>query len=239
MQWRLLARIEGEIRVFDVACDESRALKRVLGDPLHQTLKLLLTRGRDGHEPQATLARPRARRRNGAGRVLYIEDYEYYLDSDQDGMPAGWEEKYGSSDHSFDDFTRDSDGDGISDRDEFVLITSPIDADTDGDELPDQWELMASLDPTDPSDAGTDIDGDGYSALEEFRAGTDPLNRESKPNSSSSGPEQGGSGDGGSIGLSLAVLVLCACFGRTVRRRESAVTGSVTSPRSIAPSASA
>ncbi|MDH5502305.1 MAG: hypothetical protein OEY72_14510 [Gammaproteobacteria bacterium] len=48
MHWRLLGRIEGETGVIDVACDESRALERAadpFGDPLHQALELLRTRG--------------------------------------------------------------------------------------------------------------------------------------------------------------------------------------------------
>ena len=47
VHWRLLGRIEGEIGVIDVACDESRALERAadpFGDPLHQAIELFRAR---------------------------------------------------------------------------------------------------------------------------------------------------------------------------------------------------
>ena len=67
----------------------------------------------------------------------------------------------------------DSDGDGLSDRQEAVLGTSPTNADTDGDGISDGDELQFGAygqvtDPTNP-----DTDGDGVSDLEEAIAGTD------------------------------------------------------------------
>ena len=43
--------------------------------------------------------------------------------------------------------TRDTDGDGLTDFEEFALGTSPIDFDSDGDGLPDGYEVMVGLNP--------------------------------------------------------------------------------------------
>ena len=68
----------------------------------------------------------------------------------------------------------DSDSDGLSDRQEAVLGTSPTNADTDGDGISDGDELQFGRlgQVTDPLNA--DSDGDGVSDLEEAIAGTDP-----------------------------------------------------------------
>jgi hypothetical protein len=66
----------------------------------------------------------------------------------------------------------DTDGDGISDFDEFnnVPPTNPTLADTDGDGLSDSEELVFGSDPT-----LVDTDGDGLNDKQEFDLGTDPL----------------------------------------------------------------
>ena len=68
----------------------------------------------------------------------------------------------------------DTDNDGLSDSNELVLGTSPVNSDYDGDGMPDGWEVLYSLDPTSPDDAGSDADGDLFSNLEEAIAGTSP-----------------------------------------------------------------
>ena len=86
----------------------------------------------------------------------------------------------------------DADGDGISDAQELVDGTDPLQADTDGDGLDDQEEQALDTDPLladtdgdylddgDEHTRGTDplimdTDADGYIDGDEVHAGTDPL----------------------------------------------------------------
>lgn len=73
-----------------------------------------------------------------------------------------------------DPYSVDSDGDGLTNREEFELETDPFSPDTDGDLLPDRWEADHGLDPLDPSDAFADPDGDGLSNRAERTLGSDP-----------------------------------------------------------------
>jgi len=84
----------------------------------------------------------------------------------------------------------DSDGDGISDADEFALGTNRLSADTDGDGYSDLFEirnralgfdpLVSQLDrcmahsPKCPGHLPCDTDGDGLTDCEEYELGTDP-----------------------------------------------------------------
>ena len=56
--------------------------------------------------------------------------------------------------------TLDTDGDGLSNFEEFLLGTNPIHWDTDGDTMNDGWEVLWGLDPHDPTDRGDNPDGD-------------------------------------------------------------------------------
>ena len=67
----------------------------------------------------------------------------------------------------------DTDGDGLSDRDERLLGTDLNDPDSDDDEMPDGWEVAGRLDPL-TKDASGDPDGDGYSNLQEYLLGMRP-----------------------------------------------------------------
>ncbi|MEM9557540.1 MAG: carboxypeptidase regulatory-like domain-containing protein [Acidobacteriota bacterium] len=69
----------------------------------------------------------------------------------------------------------DTDLDGLSDAEESLLGTDPLDPDTDGDGLLDGDEVDAGLDPLDPADGTIDSDGDGLSDGAEIILGTDPL----------------------------------------------------------------
>lgn len=52
--------------------------------------------------------------------------------------------------------TADLDGDGLSNFEEMLLGTNPIDWDTDGDTMNDGWEVLWGLDPLSPDDAKCD-----------------------------------------------------------------------------------
>ena len=94
-------------------------------------------------------------------------------DSDDDGMPDGWEHSHGL-DPLTDNAAADNDGDGLTDLEEYQHETSPVQADSDGDGMSDGWEIEHSLNPRDSSDTAADPDGDGLGNRQEFDAGTSP-----------------------------------------------------------------
>jgi hypothetical protein len=94
-------------------------------------------------------------------------------DFDGDGLPDYWEQTYGLDDRTS-DADLDSDGDGLTNAEEFAQGTDPGRGDTDGDGISDAWEIAHGLDPNSEADASLDTDGDGLTALEEFQAGSDP-----------------------------------------------------------------
>ncbi len=66
----------------------------------------------------------------------------------------------------------DTDGDGLSDRDEVeVYGTNPTSIDTDGDLMDDKWEIDNNANPT-ADDAEEDIDDDGLTNYQEYQIGT-------------------------------------------------------------------
>ena len=88
-------------------------------------------------------------------------------DTDGDGLTDRQEAALGTNRRS-----ADTDGDGLRDGDEVnVHLTSPLRADTDGDGLRDGAEVGTHL--TNPLQA--DSDGDGLSDGDEVGAGTNPL----------------------------------------------------------------
>jgi len=74
----------------------------------------------------------------------------------------------------------DSDGDGLTNEEEYARGTNPNNPDSDGDGMPDGWEVTYGLDPL-ANDASGDKDGDGYTNLKEYKAKTNPANPASKP----------------------------------------------------------
>jgi outer membrane protein OmpA-like peptidoglycan-associated protein len=112
-----------------------------------------------------------------------------FIDSDGGGSPDGEEVLVDLTDprDGFDDFAGlvDSDGDGVTNRDELLAGTDPYDADTDGDGLDDGAELLAGTDPT-----VLDSDGDGVIDGDEvYVEGTDPTLADTDAGGSADGAE--------------------------------------------------
>ena len=103
--------------------------------------------------------------------IVTINEKDDDFDTDGDGMPDKWEDKHGLN-KFLDDADRDPDMDGLTNLEEYLHGTDPLNPDTDGDGMPDGWEVKYGLDPLDPSDANEDLDGDGDRNLEEYLEGS-------------------------------------------------------------------
>ncbi|SVA93219.1 uncharacterized protein METZ01_LOCUS146073, partial [marine metagenome] len=112
------------------------------------------------------------------------DTHPFFADTDSDGMPDGWEWKYGLDPLNPLDAGFDSDNDRLINRHEYnntaagsyievdnITTTLPGNNDTDADGLLDGEEILDYL--TDPTSADTDGDGmpDGW----EVKYGLDPL----------------------------------------------------------------
>lgn len=86
-----------------------------------------------------------------ADRVLRAFDC-YALDSDGDGMPDWWEQKYGLDPYDPTDANEDPDGDGLTNFEEYIYGTNPTNPDTDGGGVTDGIEVARGTDPLDPRD---------------------------------------------------------------------------------------
>ena len=91
------------------------------------------------------------------------------LDDDNDGIPDTADLKpYDPSNAN-----EDTDGDGLTDLEEFKLGTDPNNDDEDADGMPDGWEHKHGL-KLGVNDAAEDPDLDGLSNLQEYQLGTHP-----------------------------------------------------------------
>jgi hypothetical protein len=94
-------------------------------------------------------------------------------DNDGDGLPKWWEESTGLNDDYAGDAALDSDGDTLTNLEEYQAKTNPNVVDTDGDGISDGDEVKVYL----SSPIKTDSDGDGLNDyVELFDHQTDPFN---------------------------------------------------------------
>ena len=100
------------------------------------------------------------------------------LDSDANGLPDYWEIQYFRA--TGQSASVDSDGDGLTNLQEYQNGTDPTKKDTDGDGMPEGWEVNNGLNPL-LNDANRDADGDSFSNYEEYLADTDPQNASDAP----------------------------------------------------------
>ena len=96
------------------------------------------------------------------------------IDSDSDGLPDWWEEKYGFDFLSPVDATLDPDNDGLDNLGEFSAGSNPHLPDTDSDGMPDAWEAKNGTLPF-IADALEDPDNDGLVNVEEYLQGSEPV----------------------------------------------------------------
>lgn len=110
-----------------------------------------------------------------------------------DGIPDDWKIAHGFDPNDPGVAGQDTDGDGLTNLQEFQLGTDPRNPDTDGDGVSDGEEVRRGTNPLNP-----DSDGDGLSDADEIRLGTNPLN-----------PDTDGDGipDGVEVKLGLNPLV--------------------------------
>ena len=72
----------------------------------------------------------------------------------------------------------DSDGDGLTNAQEFMLGTDPLNIDTDGDGMPDGWEVHFGTNPLVNDASNPSAAADGLTNLQEYLGGTDPTNKD-------------------------------------------------------------
>ena len=118
----------------------------------------------------------------GNGLVDYVSTL-FFADVDKDMLPDQFEINNGLDPVDSSDANKDSDGDGLSNIDEFNAETNINKSDTDNDGLNDFHEIKTFK--TDPlkmdsdgdgtPDGNEDSDGDGFSDFDELNNGTDPF----------------------------------------------------------------
>jgi len=119
--------------------------------------------------------------------ISNIDEVSYYnsdplnSDTDNDGMPDGYEAYY-YFDLNFDEGGYDYDGDGLTNLGEYNAGTEPYYSDTDGDGMKDGFEVTYLLDPLLASDATSDADSDGLSNLWEYKLKLNPRLTDSNNN---------------------------------------------------------
>lgn len=89
---------------------------------------------------------------------------EEVLDDDNDGMPSAWEKEHGLNPFDPSDANEDPDGDGLTNLEEYTLGTDPNDPDTDDGGVSDGDEVIKGSDPLNGEDDLGPLVGDegGY-----------------------------------------------------------------------------
>ena len=115
---------------------------------------------------------------SGTGIILTpLHTNSTLLDTDGDGLPDGWEIKYGMNPLSADDTSIDFDNDGLTNLQECQAGTNPYSEDTDKDGMSDKDEVDYGLCPYEErnSDLEVDSDGDGIPNGAEIYLGLNPF----------------------------------------------------------------
>ncbi len=120
------------------------------------------------------------------GKKLNLDDVEKPIDIPSEEICKAFDPNPGSQESSNRD--RDFDGDGLTDYQEFLMGTSPVNCDTDGDGIPDGWEVMRGLNPLSKDEidiqaAKNNPDGDfmADAALMSYEEVLSKKNPEAKP----------------------------------------------------------
>ena len=204
-------------RGFDVFQDGSLIVKdfnpgRVHGGIANHKQEALITRIHFARDTKLTIrldgrtATTAFGDRNAIFNAVTLEKVAPKTDTDNDGIPDGWEKLYfgnntlaASDDSDKDGLTQaqeyaagtdprlaDTDRDGLGDSEEIKAGTSPLSADTDGDGLKDSDETKVHK--TDPTKF--DTDGDGLSdGAEVLTHKTDPNKADTDGDGTSDGKE--------------------------------------------------
>ena len=109
-------------------------------------------------------------------------------DRDGDGLPDAWEASFGRfewdpglqhsvfkclTDWNQADSSADPDNDGLTNLQEYLVATNPVDYDTDDDRIPDGWEIQHFSNLSQAADG--DSDGDGIPNWVEYVLSFDPM----------------------------------------------------------------
>ena len=125
--------------------------------------------------------------------------YDLHLrDRDDDGLSEKDEIIIGT-----DPLNPDTDGDGVNDFNDSFPLNSDAQHDTDGDTMPDGWELKFGLDPLDPNDAYLDLNGNGVINIDEYENQADPSLQPTLLEL-----EDSSKSEGGTVNLSLLFLLI-------------------------------